>query len=162
MSKFHAYLYGRKFTLVTDHKPLTTILGPKKGIPLIAAARLQRWALTLSAYSYDIRFRHTSEHGNADGLSRLPLHHVTATGHYTEPAIFNLQQLRSLPVTAKKLAMATGTDSVLSRVYRYIIRGWPQEVGASLSPYASSSRLKEGAFCGGFESLFPTDGGRDC
>ena len=158
VSKFHAYLYGRKFTLVTDHKPLTTILGPKKGIPPIAAARLQRWALTLSAYSYDIRFRRTSEHGNADGLSRLPLHHVTATGHYTEPAIFNLQQLRSLPVTAKKLAMATGTDSVLSRVYRYIIRGWPQEVGASLSPYASKKNeltVEGGCILWGFRVVIP-------
>ncbi len=44
--KFHQYLYGRSFTLYTDHKPLTTILGPKKGIPPLAAARLQRWALT--------------------------------------------------------------------------------------------------------------------
>ncbi len=28
--KCHQYLYGRKFTLYTDHKPLTTILGLKK------------------------------------------------------------------------------------------------------------------------------------
>ena len=27
LRKFHTYLYGHKFTLVTDHKPLTTILG---------------------------------------------------------------------------------------------------------------------------------------
>ena len=38
IKKFHQYLYGRRFTLITDHKPLTTILGPKKGIPSLAAA----------------------------------------------------------------------------------------------------------------------------
>ena len=75
VKKFHSYLYGRKFTLVTDHKPFTTILGPKNNVPPLAAARLQCWALALSAYSYDIEFRPTAAHGNADGLSRLPLSH---------------------------------------------------------------------------------------
>ena len=42
VKKFHQYLYGRQFTLVTDHKPLTAILGSKKGVPSLAAARLQR------------------------------------------------------------------------------------------------------------------------
>ena len=40
IKKFHQYLYGRRFKMVTDHKPLTAILGPKKGIPSLAAARL--------------------------------------------------------------------------------------------------------------------------
>ena len=66
IKKFHRYLYGRKFTLVTDHKPLTAILGPKKGVPTLAAARLQRWAMLLSAYNYDIRYKSTTAHSNAD------------------------------------------------------------------------------------------------
>ena len=37
--KFNQYLCGRRFTLVTDHKPLTSILGSKHGIPSMAAAR---------------------------------------------------------------------------------------------------------------------------
>ena len=41
IKKFHQYLYGRKFVLETDHKPLTTILGPQQGIPPLAAARMQ-------------------------------------------------------------------------------------------------------------------------
>ena len=73
VQKFHAYIFGRKFTLVTDHQLLTTILGPKKGIPCVAAAQLQRWAILLSAYTYDIEFRNTAAHGNVDALSRLPL-----------------------------------------------------------------------------------------
>ena len=69
----HQYLYGRRFSLITDHKPLTAILGPKRGIPPLAAARMQRWGLLLSAYTYDIRYRPTAAHSNADGLSQLPL-----------------------------------------------------------------------------------------
>ena len=33
--------------------------------------RLQRYALTLMAYQFNIQYKKTSEHGNDDGLSRL-------------------------------------------------------------------------------------------
>ena len=42
--KFHCYLSGRKFTLVTNHQPLLTMFGPKKGVPATTEARLQRYA----------------------------------------------------------------------------------------------------------------------
>ena len=157
--KFHSYLYGRKFTLVTDHKPLTTILGPKNGVPPIAAARLQRWALKLAAYSYDIEFRSTDKHANADGLSRLPLHHVEPLGYTSEPSVFNLQQIGSLPVTAAKLAAATRNDRELSRVYQYLTKGWPREVESSLSTYAakkSELTVEGGCILWGVRVIIPT------
>lgn len=67
IQKFHQYLYGRSFVLVTDHHPLLSILGPKKGIPPLAAAWMQQWALLLSAYNYSIEFRPTTAHANAMG-----------------------------------------------------------------------------------------------
>jgi len=56
VKRFHQYVYGREFTLVIDHRPLCKILGLKEGVPPLAAARMQRWALLLSAYQYKIEF----------------------------------------------------------------------------------------------------------
>ena len=73
--KFHQYLFGRNFTLLTDHRPLTTIFGPHVGIPSLAASRMQRWALLLSAHTYDIKYRKSELHANADAES----HYSTIT-----------------------------------------------------------------------------------
>ena len=131
---FHQYLYGRMFTLVTDHKPLTTILNPRKGIPSLAAARLQRWAIILSAYRYEIEFKCTQEHCNADGLSRLPL--PNEKSHAPQAVdVFTVAQLDSLPVTAEQLGQATRTDPILSKVRRFTKSGWPYQVKECLKPY---------------------------
>ena len=137
VKKFHSYLYGRKFTLMTDHKPLTTILGPKNNVPPLAAARLQRWAIVLSAYSYDIEFRHTAVHGNADGLSRLPLHDSKPEDVAPGVTLFNVSQLSSLPVTSQQLQAATRTDPVLSRILRCTREGWPTQPDDQIRPYWS-------------------------
>ena len=68
VKRFHSYLYGRRFTLLTDHQPLVTILGPKVGVPPLAATRMQRWSLILAAYQYEIEYRKSAEHANADAL----------------------------------------------------------------------------------------------
>jgi len=71
--KFHQFLYGRRFVLVTDNKPLIALFGPIKATPALAANLLVRWALLLSQYNYIIEYRKTSRHGNAEALSRLPV-----------------------------------------------------------------------------------------
>ena len=78
VKKFHKYVYSRSFTLVTDHKPLLAILGLKKDLPLNVAALLQRWAIFLLGYQYDLQFCSTGQHSNADGFSRLQLSQTTA------------------------------------------------------------------------------------
>ena len=134
IKEFHAYLYGRKFTLVTDHKPLLTVLGPKNGIPPMAAARLQRWALLLSAYNYSIEFKPMQQHANADGLSRLPL------GNRQPPSTcsaFVVGQIQALPVSSEQLESATRQDPLLSlsRVHQYIQEGWPDSTTEEFKPY---------------------------
>ena len=72
LRKFYQFIYGQKFILVTDHKPLTALFSQSKGTPLLAANRLARWALWLNQFNYTIEYRKTADHGNADALSRLP------------------------------------------------------------------------------------------
>ena len=73
VKRFHQYLYGRQFIIHSDHKPLMYIFDESKAVPLMASARIQRWALTLSAYTYTIQYKAGKDHANADGLIRLPL-----------------------------------------------------------------------------------------
>ena len=42
MKKFHQYVYRRLFTLKTDHKPLTYIVGDTNATPTMASGRIQR------------------------------------------------------------------------------------------------------------------------
>ena len=51
MEFFYKYTYGHKFSLVTDHRQLITIFGPKTIVPSLVAAGLQHWALILAGYS---------------------------------------------------------------------------------------------------------------
>lgn len=67
--RFHTYVYGKNFTVESDHKPLEMI----QHNPLTAAPpRLQRMLLRLQPYDMIIRYRPGKEILLADGLSRLP------------------------------------------------------------------------------------------
>jgi hypothetical protein len=56
VQKFHTYLYGRHFTLITDHKPLISNFHPEKSLPAMTTARLQRYALLLASHNYSIEY----------------------------------------------------------------------------------------------------------
>ena len=103
VKRFHLYLFGLHFTLITDHKPLTTIFSPQRPMSATAASRLQRQALFLSTYSYSIKYRGTTQHSNTDALSRLPMQ--TEEGGQEMDDLgdvddFMVKQIEYLPVTA--------------------------------------------------------------
>ena len=134
IKRFHQYLYGRHFTLVTDHQPLLTILGPKRGLPTLAAARIQRWAIALAAYDYDVIYWSTLKHTNADGFSRLPLKDCPKDCP-DEASALNIGQIEMLPISFQKLQTTTRVDSILSKVVKYTQRGWPDNVPSTLKPF---------------------------
>ena len=114
---------------------MLAILGPKKGIPPLAAARVQRWSILLSAYNYDIQFKSTSAHANADGLSRLPISDNTTPDQSVEVSLFNVAQINCLPVTAQQIDRLTKSDPCLSKVLQYTRQGWPSTVPEELKPF---------------------------
>lgn len=70
---FYKYINGWKFTIVTDHKLLLSLLSEIRGVPQTASRRIQRWAVTLRAYEYTIVYKEGKYHSNADAPSRLSL-----------------------------------------------------------------------------------------
>lgn len=98
--KSHNYLYGQRFTLITDHQPLVSTFNVRKGVSAMASARLQRWSLFLGAHQYDIEYKGTKLHGNADGLSRLPLE-LSVESKAMDPA--NMLHLNHESVTSDML-----------------------------------------------------------
>ena len=120
LKKFHKYLFGHRFTIQTDHQPLQTILNPQKGTPAVAAAWLQRWAIILSMYDYQIRYKKATQVRNADALSRLPLEQPTGI-NYIQICAFNLDDKE--PVSLLEIASETNKDVVLRKVHEYLRKG---------------------------------------
>ncbi|MGL4493855.1 MAG: RNase H-like domain-containing protein, partial [Tannerellaceae bacterium] len=144
VKKFHKMLYGRRFTLITDHKPLLAIFGSKKGIPVCTANRLQRWATTLLGYDFTIKYNSTTSIGQADALSRL----IGSQPDQTEDsvvaaAVFEAEvnsvvamMINSLPVTAEMIADATERNNTMKDVMRCLQKGWPSSIsGSELQQY---------------------------
>ena len=66
--KFHLYLYGTTFDLLSDHKPLEVIYSPTSKPP----ARIERWGLRLQPYTFLLQYSPAATNP-ADMLSRPPL-----------------------------------------------------------------------------------------
>ena len=161
VQRFHSFLFGHRFELVTDHQPLLALLHEHRPTSIQASARIRRWSLLLASYEYTITFRRTQAHQNADALSRLPLSQ-TQTESSTPPEIVLLMDhLDDSPVTARHIRVWTRRDPILSKVVDFVERGWPGNVDKSLSTYSakrSELSVYQGCLLWGSRVVIPPQG----
>ena len=135
VKKFNDYLLGRPFTILSDHKPLQHLFNKKQTIPVLASARIKRWALILSAYDYRVQYKPGVQHGNADGLSRLPLPESVNKIPTLGETILMLENLQITPVNIKHVRQWTDRDPVLSKIHRLVQQDWETTDDQQLQPF---------------------------
>ena len=130
LTKFHHYTYGRDVTVVTDHKPLTSIVGK----PLDKAPkRLQNLLLRTLEYNFELVYRSGSDIPVADTLSRSPLP-TDRTREVVNTVFASPVKKESLA----KIKAATALDETLVTLRQTILNGWPEhraEVDQSIRSY---------------------------
>ena len=128
VKRFHQYIFGRTFVIITDHRPLLGLFGPDRPIPQLASARIQRWSLALSAYKYSLVHRPGCQISNADGLSRLPLPDAPTNVPVPGDILLLTSHLaENSTVTADSIRRETIRDPILSKVMRSVQNGWQDQ-----------------------------------
>lgn len=128
VQKFHNYISGRSFTIVTDHKPLLGIFDPKRPMPNMLSPRLMRIALALTAHSYDITYRPGSQIGNADALSRWPQPVPDQPEQQLGEILLMAETPEDFSCDIEQIVAETRKDKTLSQVIHHLQRGWPARV----------------------------------
>ena len=86
----------------------------------MAAARIQRWAINLTAFDYVFKYKPGLKHSNTDGISRLPLRNTCDEDNPLEEVIC-LMKLDRRPVTAAEVKTSSRRDLVISKVIDFIL-----------------------------------------
>ena len=117
--RFHIYLYGIDFDLLTDHKALQIIFSPSSKPP----ARIERWVLRLQPYRY--RVKHISGPRNiADCFSRLTqTKAATATDDGEHYARFVVRHTVPAALEESNIRRETAKDAALQSVMRNLPSG---------------------------------------
>ncbi|KAI3359429.1 hypothetical protein L3Q82_002936 [Scortum barcoo] len=129
------YLYGRHFTLRTDHQALTALLATTGSghKPL----RLYRWSERLQAYNFTTQFTPGRDNVVADLLSRAtPCSALETAQDPQEPElILMLHTPLQGAVSLQELEAASAQDPVLTQLRTFIRGGWPTKVPEDLQPF---------------------------
>ena len=136
MEKFHYFLYGRKFILQTDQKPLVSIF--RKHM-IDVSPRIQR--ITIRAWQYEFEPQHIPGRNNviSDALSRVtPLEFQDSNAEKDILAVNFLQYSSIEEKERDEVLQETNKDKELQSLKHYISTGWPakrSQIPVLLHPY---------------------------
>ena len=134
LNTFHKQIYGRCFVIMTDHKPLVSLFGELKHVPVTSPRVQQKWAITVRGYEYKIHYQAGRSRGNADCLGWLPLP-VTVKEEPDERVLL-IEELDSSPISAAQICHCTDRDPMQAHVREYLMRGWPDgKIDINMAPY---------------------------
>jgi transposase InsO family protein len=116
--QYRQYLFGRKFTIVTDHQLLTWVFNVKD-----PSSRLLRWRLKLEEFDYRIVYKPGIRNTNADALSRINTAEInpaleTSSVLTEEEKIKILREFHEQPIGGH-----LGMNRIFGRLKQYI--SWP-------------------------------------
>lgn len=86
----------------------------KEEYTITGSCLFTKWAVLLSAHDYNICYKSTTDHGNANGLSILPLPSATPLMDTSNATSFNIGQIQALPVIFQDIQKATRHDAILA------------------------------------------------
>ena len=138
--RFHLYVYGAPFTLITDHKPLVHIFNNPKTKP---PARLERWNLRLQPYNFTVRYE-PGKTNPADYISRHPLQDQPLRERKIAEEYVALLTTSAVPVamTLAEIQNATLADSTLQKLAELIrSQQWHSVLNNDLPPSNSAKSI---------------------
>ena len=130
VEKFHTFCYGRSTIVLSDHKPLTSIV--RKDL-VNASPRLQRLLLGLQKYGITIQYKPGKSMIFADHLSR----------NVKVPTIpdLNLEvlalELNASPSKLESIRQESEHDPQMLMLKELIIQGWPKDIKQCPLPLCS-------------------------
>ena len=143
IEKFRAYVWGCKFTLMTDHKPLVSILGGGAGN--CCTPRIVRLTSKLLQYHFDIFHISGGKNNRADYLSRFPSNDEVIEYENCDDQDEDKEECLIATIDTPEMRVSTQEewvkaleeDQVLQQVRTYVSTGWPREKNLSpvVQPY---------------------------
>ena len=106
---FRPYLFGRKFIIYTDHRPLIWLFNLKE-----PNSKLVRWRLRLEEFDYEIAYKKGKYNTNADALSRVQINAIETESMIANPGdvdIVALETLRNIAENVLNQPNQTNNDN---------------------------------------------------